>query len=63
MQTYVRDLEASVARPPRELKGFTKVTLDAGDSTRASMTLDQRAFSNWSELRGDRVVEPADFDV
>ncbi len=63
VQTYVRDVQASVARPPRELKGFGKVALEPGDSTRVSMTLDQRAFSYWSELRGEWVVEPGDFDV
>ena len=62
-QTYVRDVAASVARPLRELKGFAKITLDPGDSTTVSLTLDQRAFSYWSDLHGDWVVEPGQFDV
>ena len=32
VQLYVGDPEASVARPPRELKAFAKVDLDAGQS-------------------------------
>lgn len=31
LQLYIRDVSASVARPVKELKGFTKVTLQAGE--------------------------------
>ena len=63
VQVYVSDPVASVARPPRELKGFTKVALDAGASTRVSIDLDQRAFSFWLETLGRWVVESGDFVV
>ncbi|GAB3870152.1 hypothetical protein GCM10029964_004080 [Kibdelosporangium lantanae] len=33
--------------PPRQLRDFTKLMLDPGDSTRVSMTLDRRAFALW----------------
>ena len=52
VQVYVRDVEASVARPVRELKGFAKVSLEPGESRQVTITLDQRAFSFWSELLG-----------
>ena len=32
VQVYVRDVESSVARPVRELKGFAKVSLEPGQS-------------------------------
>ena len=61
VQVYVRDVEASVARPVRELKGFAKVSLEPGESRQVTITLDQRAFSFWSELLGTWVVEAGEF--
>lgn len=63
VQVYVRDVEASVARPVRELKGFAKVDLEPGESQEVSIALDQRAFSFWSELLGRWVVEAGEFAV
>ena len=63
VQVYVRDVEASVHRPVRELKAFTKVTLEPGEARQVTLSLDQRAFSFWSELLGRWVVEAGDFAV
>jgi beta-glucosidase len=63
VQVYVRDVHASVARPVRELKGFTKVTLDPGQSRQVTLTLDQRAFSFWSQLLTRWVVEAGEFAI
>src|SRR4051794_13723066 len=41
VQVYVQDVESSVARPVRELKGFAKVSLAAGTSQEVSIELDQ----------------------
>ena len=60
---YVRDVTASVARPVRELKGFTKISLAPGEARSVSITLDQRAFSFWSELVGRWVVEAGEFAI
>ena len=49
VQVYVGDIESTVARPVRELKGFAKVTLWPGESQQVSIELDQRAFSFWSD--------------
>lgn len=41
----------TITRPTKELKGFTKVALEAGASTTAEVTLDVlRATSYWSEM-------------
>lgn len=63
VQVYVRDVECSVARPVRELKGFAKVVLEPGESRQVTITLDQRAFSFWSELLGKWVVEAGEFAI
>ncbi len=48
VQLYVRDLVGNVTRPVRELKGFKRVKLAAGQSTRVEFTLctDDLAFHN-----------------
>jgi beta-glucosidase len=63
IQVYVQDVESSVARPVRELKGFTKVTLAAGASQQVAVELDQRAFAFWSTTLGRWAVEAGDFVV
>jgi beta-glucosidase len=63
VQVYVRDVEVSVARPVRELKGFAKVALEPGESQQVRIALDQRAFSFWSDLLGRWVVEAGDFAI
>ncbi|MFT5132877.1 MAG: beta-glucosidase, partial [Gammaproteobacteria bacterium] len=39
VQLYVRDLVANVTRPVRELKGFQKIQLHAGETKRVSFNL------------------------
>jgi len=63
VQVYVGDDDAAVARPPRELKGFAKVHLDAGASERVTIVLDQRAFSFWSTQHDRWVVEAGSFTI
>lgn len=63
VQVYVRDVDSSVARPVRELKGFARIELDAGASQRVSVDLDQRAFSFWSQVHHEWVVESGEFAI
>jgi len=63
VQLYVRDLEASVLRPVRELKGFAKVFLAPGETQTVEFTLDRRAFAFWSVDEGRWVVETGEFEL
>jgi len=63
VQVYVQDVESTVARPVRELKGFAKVSLPAGSSRSVSIELDQRAFAFWSIRHGRWAVEQGDFVI
>ncbi|MCW2859788.1 MAG: bglX [Actinoallomurus sp.] len=45
-QVYVTD-PTSAAEPPKQLKGFAKVSLRPGQTKHVTLTLDQRAFSIW----------------
>jgi beta-glucosidase len=61
VQVYVGDVEASVARPLRELKGFVKVHLEPGEIRQVSCDLDERAFAFWSQRLQQWVVESGEF--
>jgi beta-glucosidase len=63
VQVYVGDVEASVARPLRELKGFAKVQLDPGETKQVSIQLDERAFAFWSQRFRQWVVESGEFTI
>ncbi len=63
VQVYVAAPGASVARPPRELKGFERVHLEPGETREVVLALDQRAFAYWSVLLDRWVVEAGEFVV
>lgn len=48
IQLYVRDLETTMARPVKELKGFAKVDLLPGEEKTVSFTLDKRSFAYYN---------------
>jgi beta-glucosidase len=62
VQCYVRILGASVEQPVRSLKGFTRITLDPGESKSVDFPL---GFDELSFLNVDhhRVIEPAAYTV
>ena len=47
VQVYV-SAPASAGEPPKQLKGFAKVSLAAGQTRRVTVTLQDRAFAVWS---------------
>ena len=63
VQAYVGDLESEVTRPVRELKAFSKVWLEPGETRLIELTLDQRAFSFWSVRWNRWAVEEGDFEI
>ena len=60
VQLYVQDLTGSIARPVKELKGFERVTLDAGESRTVTFRLpvEELAFHGFDLTRR---VEPGRF--
>lgn len=63
VQLYLRDVEASVERPAKELKGFAKLTLAPGESGQIEMPLRVRDLSFWDVEGNDWKAEPGDFEV
>ena len=61
-QLYVRDIAASTVRRVRELKGFTKTSLKAGQTKQISIVLDKAAFTIWN-LNMKQVAEPGEFEI
>ncbi len=62
VQLYLKDLEASCRVPIRSLRGFSRITLQPGESRRVSFELGPRDLSLIDE-RGQRVLEPGKFLV
>jgi beta-glucosidase len=63
VQLYVSDLKASVPRPVKELKGFSKVSLQPGETKTVSITIDRQALSFYDETSQAWKAEPGDFDL
>ncbi len=62
-QVYVGQRSPSVPRPPKELKGFVKVVLAPGESSRVTVNLPPNAFAFWHPGRKAWTVEPGIFDI
>jgi beta-glucosidase len=63
VQVYVHDRKSSLVRPVKELKGFTKVELQPGETKTVSITLDFRAFTFWHPGHKQWVTEDGEFDL
>ena len=61
-QLYIRDCISFVTRPVKELKGFKRVALKAGESKRITFTLTPEHLQYYN-LEMERVVEPGTFKV
>jgi beta-glucosidase len=62
VQLYLRDDAASVARPVRELRGFRRITLRAGETRTVEMVL-RPADLAFYRLDMRQVVEPGTFTL
>lgn len=63
VQVYVQDEVSSLPRPIRELKGFKKVWLNAGESRRMQFELDRSSFAFYDSASRSWVVEPGNFRI
>ena len=62
-QLYVGDSHSSVPRPPKELKGFSKLSLQPGETKRISIPLDARSFSYYDVKSHAWRVDPGVFNI
>ena len=62
VQLYIRDLVGSITRPVKELKGFQKIKLKAGESKRVTFTITVNDLKFYdSDLK--YTAEPGDFKI
>ena len=59
---YIRDLVSSVTRPVKELKGFTRISLEPAETRTVAFPIcpEHLAFTN---IDKERLVEPGDFEI
>jgi len=62
VQLYIKDLIASVTRPVKELKGFKKIFIKAGETKTISFKISPEMLKFYN-FNIDYVVEVGDFDV
>lgn len=62
-QVYIKDMFASVVRPEKELKGFSKDLIKAGETKRITVKLNARSFAYYSVALDEWTVENGDFVV
>jgi beta-glucosidase len=61
-QVYLTD-PAATGEPPKQLKGFSKITLRPGERRHLRFTLDRRAFSVWDSATQGWTVVPGRFRI
>ena len=62
-QVYLGNSKASVPRPPKELKGFSKVALQPGETQRVTVPLDVRSLAYYDVKGMQWRAEAATYDV
>ena len=62
VQLYIRDLIGSITRPVKELKGFDKIFLKAGESKTVSFKITPELL-RFYDYELNYVAEPGDFDI
>lgn len=63
VQLYIRDAEASVKRPIKELRGFQRITLQPGEKRTVTFSLPVGELAFWDMIAGDYVVEEGEFTI
>ena len=63
VQLYIHQQSGSASRPVRQLKGFQRVSLEAGAKQTVHFSLGKEELQFWSPVAKKWVVEPEQFDV
>src|SRR5207245_10106463 len=63
VQVYVRDKQASLQRPEKELKAFAKVQLEPGERKTVTLSLARDALAYYDDSTHDWVAEAGEFEV
>ncbi|KGI00487.1 beta-glucosidase [Oenococcus oeni] len=62
-QIYVRNRASYIEKPFKELRGFTKVELNTGETKEVAVTLSRRAFSWYNEQTSSWQVDNGNYEI
>jgi beta-glucosidase len=62
-QLYVQEVKPRLQRPLKELKGFSKVFLKAGEKKTVAIPLDERSFAFYDPDKKSWIAEAGDFKI
>ena len=63
VQLYVHEQNSILPRPEKELKGFDKIMLAAGEQKSVVIKLDESAFKYFDDIKNEWVMDKAAFDI
>jgi beta-glucosidase len=63
VQLYIRDLESEEVRPLKDLRGFERVAVKAGQTIVVTMILGTDELAYYDSSAGDYVVEPGKYEI
>ena len=63
VQLYISDMESKLERPVKELKGFEKVFIKAGETQKVTFTIDTTSLQYFDDTAHEWVAEPGEFEA
>lgn len=63
VQLYIKDKKSSVQRPVKELKGFRKINLQAGEEKIVTFNIDKSSLSFFDDTKHEWKLEPGTFEA
>jgi len=63
VQLYLRDLKSEEVRPLKDLRGFVRVHVNAGQTVVATMSLGPDELAYYDTSKGDYIVEPGAYEI
>jgi beta-glucosidase len=63
VQLYLRDVHSNVIRPEKELKAWSKVALEPGETKRITLELDRESLAFWDEDAQAWLAEAGEFEL
>jgi beta-glucosidase len=63
VQVYIHDMESDEPRPLKDLRGFERVSVKAGQTIVVSMTLGPDELAYYDMAKGEYVVEPGLYEI
>src|SRR5205823_8355202 len=63
VQMYIRDQQASLQRPEKELKAFAKVQLEPGERKTVTLSIGRDVLAYYDDLAHEWVAEAGEFEV